>query len=134
MDLRLGERGANVLLQSDVPLGAGLSSSAAIEVATMHALSKKVLTSLIAEGHHFIGPVRITSVAYRSPSPRQPGTRGRPPKYGEKVVLAELFKDLKPFVARSPVQLELTYKNYTPAEMMSYSRSAMPTSCKRRPN
>ena len=39
-DLRLGELGANILLKSDVPLGAGLSSSAAIEVATMHALSE----------------------------------------------------------------------------------------------
>ncbi len=36
---QLGEAGANVLVQSDVPLGAGVSSSAALEVATMHALS-----------------------------------------------------------------------------------------------
>ena len=40
VDVRLGEQGANILLKSDVPLGAGLSSSAAIEVATMHALSE----------------------------------------------------------------------------------------------
>ena len=39
VDIRLGEMGANILLKSDVPLGAGVSSSAAIEVATMHALS-----------------------------------------------------------------------------------------------
>jgi L-arabinokinase len=39
-DARLGEQGANILLHSDVPLGAGVSSSAAIEVATMHALSE----------------------------------------------------------------------------------------------
>ena len=39
-DIRLGELGANILITSDVPLGAGLSSSAAIEVATMHALSE----------------------------------------------------------------------------------------------
>ncbi|HZP84181.1 MAG TPA: hypothetical protein VFB21_21245 [Chthonomonadaceae bacterium] len=39
-DARLGEQGANILLYSDVPLGAGVSSSAAIEVATMHALSE----------------------------------------------------------------------------------------------
>lgn len=39
VDTRIGEIGANVLLHSDVPLGAGVSSSAAIEVATMHALS-----------------------------------------------------------------------------------------------
>ncbi len=40
VDSRLGELGANILLDSDVPLGAGVSSSAAIEVATMHALSE----------------------------------------------------------------------------------------------
>jgi L-arabinokinase len=39
-DPRLGELGANILVRSDVPLGAGVSSSAAIEVATMHALSE----------------------------------------------------------------------------------------------
>ncbi|HZO92008.1 MAG TPA: hypothetical protein VFB38_27065 [Chthonomonadaceae bacterium] len=39
-DARLGELGANILVCSDVPLGAGVSSSAAIEVATMHALSE----------------------------------------------------------------------------------------------
>ncbi len=38
-DSRLGERGANILLRSEVPQGGGVSSSAAIEVATMHALS-----------------------------------------------------------------------------------------------
>ena len=39
-DERLGDRGANILISSDVPLGAGVSSSAALEVATMHALSE----------------------------------------------------------------------------------------------
>lgn len=40
VDERLGEQGANILLKSDVPLGAGVSSSAAIEVATMLALGE----------------------------------------------------------------------------------------------
>lgn len=40
VDARLGDRGANILIRSDVPLGAGVSSSAALEVATMHALSE----------------------------------------------------------------------------------------------
>ncbi len=39
-DARLGESGANILIWSEVPLGAGVSSSAALEVATMHALSE----------------------------------------------------------------------------------------------
>lgn len=39
-DARLGDMGANILIWSEVPLGAGVSSSAALEVATMHALSE----------------------------------------------------------------------------------------------
>ncbi len=38
-DDRAGELGANILISSSVPQGAGVSSSAAIEVATMHALN-----------------------------------------------------------------------------------------------
>jgi D-amino peptidase len=30
------------------------------------------------------------------------------------------LRDMKPWVVSGPVQLELTYKNYTPAEMMAY--------------
>ncbi len=37
-DEHLGQLGANILISSDVPTGAGVSSSAALEVATMHAL------------------------------------------------------------------------------------------------
>jgi len=40
VDERLGEQGANILVQSAVPLGVGVSSSAAIEVATMQALGE----------------------------------------------------------------------------------------------
>ncbi len=36
----IGKLGANILISSSVPSGAGISSSAAIEVATMHALSE----------------------------------------------------------------------------------------------
>ena len=30
------------------------------------------------------------------------------------------LREMKPYVVRGPVQLELTYKNYTPAEMMAF--------------
>src|SRR5579884_3417592 len=49
-DARLGELGANILVCSDVPLGAGVSSSAAIEVATMHALSEAAGSLVPARG------------------------------------------------------------------------------------
>ena len=32
----------------------------------------------------------------------------------------ERLREVKPFVVRGPFQLELTYKNYTPAEMMAF--------------
>lgn len=32
----------------------------------------------------------------------------------------ERLRGMKPFVVPAPIQLELTYKNYTPAEMMAY--------------
>ena len=32
----------------------------------------------------------------------------------------ERLREMKPFVMRGPFQLELTYKNYTPAEMMAF--------------
>jgi D-amino peptidase len=32
----------------------------------------------------------------------------------------EGLRGMKPFVVPAPIQLELTYKNYTPAEMMAY--------------
>jgi D-amino peptidase len=33
------------------------------------------------------------------------------------------LKDFKPYVVKTPVTLELTFKNYTPAEILSYLRS-----------
>ncbi len=35
-------------------------------------------------------------------------------------VAMERLKEMKPYIERSPVQLDLVYKNYTPAEMMAY--------------
>jgi D-amino peptidase len=31
--------------------------------------------------------------------------------------------DFKPYVVKTPVTLEISFKNYTPAEMLSYLRS-----------
>ena len=38
---------------------------------------------------------------------------------GAKAAITRL-REMRPFVVAAPIQLELTYKNYTPAEMMSY--------------
>jgi D-amino peptidase len=41
---------------------------------------------------------------------------------GVKAALARLH-DFKPYVIKTPVTLEITFKNYTPAELLSYLRS-----------
>jgi D-amino peptidase len=41
---------------------------------------------------------------------------------GVKAALNRL-RDFKPYVVKTPVTLEITFKNYTPAEMLSYLRS-----------
>jgi D-amino peptidase len=41
---------------------------------------------------------------------------------GVKTAMARLH-DFKPYVIKTPVTLEITFKNYTPAEMLSYLRS-----------
>jgi D-amino peptidase len=41
---------------------------------------------------------------------------------GAKAAFARLH-DFKPYVIKTPVTLEITFKNYTPAEMLSYLRS-----------
>jgi D-amino peptidase len=41
---------------------------------------------------------------------------------GVKAALARL-RDFKPYVIKTPVTLEITFKNYTPAELLSYLRS-----------
>jgi D-amino peptidase len=41
---------------------------------------------------------------------------------GVKSALARLH-DFKPYVIKTPVTLEITFKNYTPAELLSYLRS-----------
>jgi D-amino peptidase len=41
---------------------------------------------------------------------------------GVRAALSHL-KDFKPYVVKTPVTLELTFKNYTPAEILSYLRS-----------
>jgi D-amino peptidase len=41
---------------------------------------------------------------------------------GVRAALARL-RDFKPYVVKAPITLELTFKNYTPAEILSYLRS-----------
>jgi len=87
----------------------GLLEQLAIEepfyfVADAYYASRKVIQGLLREDHHLVTRVRSTAVAYRAaPVPPKRG-RGRPRKYGKKVVLRSLFADRRAMqTAASPV-------------------------------
>jgi len=76
----------------------------ALLVADAYYASRKVINPLLADGHHLVSRVRISSVAYWLPPPQKKRTRGRPRKYGPKVHLRNLFKGWQSFhEAKSPV-------------------------------
>jgi DDE superfamily endonuclease len=54
--------------------------------------SHELLWALLQQGIAYIGRIRIHTVAYLLPPKREEHTRGRPRKYGDKVVLRDLFK------------------------------------------
>lgn len=62
-------------------------------VADAYYASEVMLAALVQRGLGYIGRIRINTVAYYPPKERRPGQRGRPRKYGEKVVLRDLFKN-----------------------------------------
>ncbi len=53
--------------------------------------SRKVIVPLLAAGHHLLAKVKINCVAYLPNVAKNPGKRGRPKLYGEKVCLRSLF-------------------------------------------
>ena len=76
----------------------------ALLVADAYYASRKVIIPLLADGHHLVTRVRITSVAYWPAPPQMRRTRGRPRKYGPKVRLRNPFKGWQSFSeAESPV-------------------------------
>lgn len=73
-------------------------------VADAYYATGKVIRGLLRDDHHLVTRVRSTAVAYRAaPVPRKRG-RGRPRKYGKKVVLRSLLADRRAMqTAASPV-------------------------------
>lgn len=73
-------------------------------VADRYYTSAKVIIPLLKCGQHLITAVRSNAVAYMPAPPVTSRGRGRPKKYGDKIKIKELFKDLGMFVsAPSPV-------------------------------
>jgi len=66
--------------------------------------SRKVIRPLLAQGHHLVTRVRITSVAFLPAPPPAIPRRGRPKLYGAKLRLRDLVKNNAAFTcALSPV-------------------------------
>ena len=73
-------------------------------VADRYYASAKVILPLLRCGQHLISAVRSTAVAYQPAPPPNSKRRGRPKKYGRKILLVNLFKERRLFVsAPSPV-------------------------------
>lgn len=73
-------------------------------VADRYYTSAKVILPLLKCGQHLITAVRSNAVAYMPAPPVEKQGRGRPRKYGCKIKIKELFKDMSLFVsAPSPV-------------------------------
>lgn len=73
-------------------------------VADAYYASGKVITPLLADGHHLLTRVKSNAVAYRSVPAVARRAKGRPKRYGEKVHLKALALDNGAFVcAPSPV-------------------------------
>ena len=67
-----------------------------------------MLLGAAKKGMYLIVKVKLNAVAYFPPKQRCKGTRGRPPLYGLKVKLVDLFSDLAQFIEMdSPVYGEM---------------------------
>lgn len=85
----------DVVQTADVP---------AILVADAYYASQKIISPLLAEGHHLVTRARYNAVAWKPASASKTRKPGRPKFYGDKVVLRNLFKAGKTFLtAQSPV-------------------------------
>ena len=73
-------------------------------VADAYYSTRKMLLGAAKKGMYLIVKVKLNAVAYFPPKQRCKGTRGRPPLYGLKVKLVDLFSDLAQFIEMdSPV-------------------------------
>ena len=66
-------------------------------VADAYYASHALLRALLEQGIGYVGRIRINTVAYLPPPARQAHTRGRPRKYGDKVVLRDLYNTPEQF-------------------------------------
>ena len=76
----------------------------ALLVADAYYASRKVIEPLLREGHQLLTRVRSNAVGYQPVSPPKVKKRGRPKKYGKKILLRNYFAQTQKFTqALSPV-------------------------------
>ena len=67
----------------------------------------KIIKAMLEQGHDLVSVARSNAVAYKAKTISSPPRRGRPQKYGEKILLKDSFHDLKFETVASPVFGEL---------------------------
>ena len=74
-------------------------------IADCYYTCRAILQALLAAGFHYIGRVRNNVVAYMIALQPEKRRRGRPRKYGEKIILRRLFKSHKALFSREQVDV-----------------------------
>lgn len=81
-----------------------ITKAPALLVADAYYASRKIISPLLARGHHLISRLKTTSVAYLPPPEIHVKRKGRPQVYGQKVKLYNLFLSAEGFTSvHSPV-------------------------------
>ena len=102
------ESGLNAAIAGYFGVPVSLISGDADAVAEMKALAPSVEGAVVKQG------ISFHAAATMPPEASQALIRT-----AARAAMGRL-REMKPYVVRGPVQLELTYKNYTPAEMMAF--------------
>ena len=102
------ESGLNAAIAGHFGVPVALISGDADAVAELKELAPQVEGAVVKQG------ISFHAAATMPPEASQALIRAR-----ARAAMARL-SEMKPYVVRGPVQLELAYKNYTPAEMMTY--------------
>lgn len=98
-------RNKKTLFDKMVSLIASLNvSQACYLVADNYYANQKMMKGLLSQNHHLVTRLKNKAVAYESVSTPSESLRGRPKKYGDKIKLKTLFKDIQAFtLIESPV-------------------------------
>jgi hypothetical protein len=88
------------IIQKLIELLGSLGLSPSYIIADAYYACCSMVNNLIAQGHHLITRMRSNAVAWRpaEEDPEKKKKRGRPKKYGEKVSLADFFKNISKFI------------------------------------